>query len=312
MLIKTFCGGGFHPLPLFFCRSMSKQISNRSQAGRISSFSSVVGITLVLTMVGLLIILMLTGQAITHHFREQLTVQVLLKDDVAEDDALRLQKHIEGQPFAGSVTYTSRDDAAAIMQKELGEEFVDFLGYNPLPASLDIRIHPEFSEPENLPGYIDEIAAHPSVQEVVYHQNLLQQINANLTRWGLGLTVVGGLFLIIAIVLIVNTIELAIFSQRFIIRSMQLVGATPWFIQRPFMWRGLGYGLTAGVSALALISLALFMLRHDLDDVIDILMAKHRYLILVGGVFSVGLLVSWLATAYAVRRSIRLRLDQLH
>lgn len=263
-------------------------------------------------MVGMLIILMMTGSAVAHHFREQLTVQIMLKNDSPEDDILRLQKHLEGERFAGSVTYISSDAAAAMMQQELGEEFVEFLGYNPLPASLDVRIHPEFADLDSLPVYVSEIQSHPVVQEVVYHQNLLQQINSNLTRWGLGLTVLGALFLIIAIVLIVNTIELAIFSQRFIIRSMQLVGATPWFIQRPFMWKGLGYGLTGALSALALLSASLYALRADLADVIDILTDRYRYLIFAGAVVLTGVLVSGLATAYAVRRFIRLRLDQMH
>jgi cell division transport system permease protein len=284
----------------------------RSSAGRISSFSTVVGITMVLTMVGVLIALLIVGGAVTRHFREQLTVQVMLKENAPEQEVLKLQRTLEGRPFAGTVSYTSKEDAAEMMQQELGEEFVDFLGYNPLPASLDIKINPDFGALDSLSIYVAEIAASPHVQEVVYHQNLLQQINENITRWGLVLLAVGALFLIIAIVLIVNTIELSIFSQRFIIRSMQLVGATHWFIQRPFLRKGLGYGLTGAICALAIISLCLFLFRDDLTDVIDILIAGNRYLLLAGGVLIAGLLVSWLATAYAVRRFIRLRLDQLH
>jgi len=291
---------------------MSKIKGYGASAGRISSFSTVVGITLVLTMIGVLSILMLVGGAVTRHFREQLTVQVMLKDGAEEPEILRLQKYLEGKSFAGSVKYTSKEEAARIMQAELGEEFVDFLGYNPLPASLDIKVHPDFGALDSLAVYVSDIAASSIVQEVVYHQNLLQQINENLARWGLGLTIVGLLFLIIAIVLIVNTIELAIFSQRFIIRSMQLVGATHWFIQRPFLRRGLSYGFTGAICAITLISLGLFFFRVELADVIDILMFENRFLFMIASVLATGLLVSWLATAYAVRRFIRLRLDQLH
>jgi cell division transport system permease protein len=267
---------------------------------------------MVLTMVGTLIILLLVGGSVTRHFREQLTIQVMLKESAEEQDILRLQRSLEGKPYAGSVTYTSREAAAEMMQRELGEEFVDFLGYNPLPASLDIRVHPDFGALDSLGAYVAEISASPVVQEVIYHQNLLQQINENIARWGLVLTVVGALFLVIALVLIVNTIELSIFSQRFIIRSMQLVGATHWFIQKPFLRKGLSYGFTASVCALALLSAGLFFFRAELKDVIDILMDGNRFLYLIGGVLGSGLLVSWLATAYAVRRFIRLRLDQLH
>jgi cell division transport system permease protein len=284
----------------------------RSSAGRVSSFSTVLGITLVLTMVGVLGILVLVGGAVTHHFREQLTVQVMLKEDAGEQDVLRFQKELEGRPFAGSVRYTSKEEAARIMEQELGEEFVDFLGYNPLPASLDIRIHPEFGALDSLSQYVADIEASPLVREVVYHRNLLQQIHENIARWGFALTAVGVLFLLIALVLIVNTIELAIFSQRFIIRSMQMVGATFWFIQRPFMIQGLTYGLTGGFCALALVFAGLYFFRTELSMVIDILLDGNRLIWLSAGVLLTGLFVSWLATAYAVRRFIRLRLDQLH
>lgn len=263
-------------------------------------------------MVGVLFIILIVGKSVTRHFREQLTVQVMIKDKSPEEDVLRLQRQIEGMAFAGRVNYTSSEEAARIMQAELGEEFVEFLGYNPLPASLDISVNPEFSSLDSLPGYLSGIESSTIVSEVIYQKDLLQQINENLARWGLGLAIVGILFLIIALVLIVNTIELAIFSQRFIIRSMQLVGATHWFIQRPFLRKGMQYGLSGALFSLALISLGLYMYREELQDVIDVLIAERRYLVMIGGVIGVGVLVSWLATAYAVRRFLYRRLEQLH
>lgn len=254
----------------------------------------------------------MVANAVTHHFKEQLTVQVMLKEDASEERVLQLKKRIEGEDFTGGVSYTSKERAAQIMQEELGEEFVGFLGYNPLPASLDIHISADYNGLDSLSQRLAPIEQNELVREVVYQKGLLQQVNENIAKWGLGLLIVGVLFLIIAVVLIVNTIELAIFSQRFIIKSMQLVGATHWFIQKPFLRRGLWYGFLAAVFSMALISSVLFFFRTDLHDVVDILMENGRFLFLAAGVLGTGLLVSWLATAYAVRRFVRLRQDDLY
>lgn len=271
----------------------------------ISSFSTVVGITLVLTMVGILFIFLLVANAVTNHFKEQLTVQLFLKEGLQEEEILVFKKEIEGKPFAGAVSYVSAEQAAKTMQLELGEEFVDFLGYNPLPPSIDIKINPEFAALDSLDGMIAQIDNSGMVQETVYQKGLLQQVNENIGKWGLGLFVVGILFLIIAVVLIVNTIELAVFSQRFIIKSMQLVGATHWFIQKPFLKKGLWFGLISSIFALTILAGLLFYLREPLHDVVDILSQNLRFVVLIAGIILTGLTVSWLATAYAVRRFVR-------
>jgi cell division transport system permease protein len=278
----------------------------------ISSFSTVVGITLVLTMVGILFIFLLVANAVTEHFKEQLTVQLFIKEGAAEEEILIFKKEIEGKSFAGEVSYTSAQQAAQAMQEELGEEFVDFLGYNPLPASIDIKVNPRFSALDSLETMISEIDQNSMVSETVYQKGLLQQVNENIGKWGLGLLVVGVLFLIIAVVLIVNTIELAIFSQRFIIKSMQLVGATHWFIQKPFLKRGLWFGFISSILALTLLSGILFYLHEPLRDVVEILVQGYRFIILLVGIMVTGLAVSWLATAYAVRRFVRLSQSELY
>lgn len=278
----------------------------------ISSFSTVVGITLVLTMVGALFIFLLVANAVTSHFKEQLTVQVFLKETASEQEILRFKKELEVKDFTGEVRYVSKEEAAEIMQKEIGEEFVDFLGYNPLLPSLDVKINPNYSNVDSLYKAFDALAEAPVVDSVEYHKDLLQNINENIGKWGLGLLILGILFLVIAVVLIINTIELAIFSQRFLIKSMQLVGATHWFIQKPFLKKGLRFGFVASIVALTILSGLLFYLREPLADVINILLENYRYIILIGGTLLCGILVSWIATAYAVRRFVRLAQNDLY
>jgi len=229
----------------------------KTSANTISSISTIIGITLVLVLVGTLLIVSLLGSAVTGHYRGQVVVQVMIADDVEEQDAQLLKKQLEGEPFTAEASYLSKEEAAGLMQEELGEEFVDFLGYNPLPASIDIHITPEYSDEVKLTEIVKELEKNPAINEVVFQHDLLRQMNANLSKWSLGISLIGILLLIIAIVLIVNTIQLAIFSQRFLIKSMQLVGATQWFIQKPFLRRGLWFGFLASMIALAI----LFMQR---------------------------------------------------
>lgn len=284
----------------------------RTSGNGISSFSTIVGITLVLTMLSVLFIFLLVTRAVKSEFREDFIIQVMLKQNAAEQDILDLKRSIEGEGYSGDVTYTSPEDAALTMEKDLGEEFVDFLGYNPLPASLDVHVNPEYSNTDSIGTYASVLQKNALVSEVVYHKSLLQQMNENIAKWGLGLLIIGILLLVIAVALIVVTIQLAVFSQRFLIKSMQLVGATSWFIQKPFLKQGLWYGFISSVFSILLISALLYYFRKDLADVVEILMEHQRYLLMIGGVMITGLLVSWLATAYAVRKFIRLRQDELY
>jgi cell division transport system permease protein len=284
----------------------------KTSANTISSISTVIGITLVLVLVGTLLIVTLLGSSVTGHYRGQVVVQVMMADDVEESEIQHLKKQIEGEPFAAQVSYLSKEEAAGMMEEELGEEFVDFLGYNPLPASLDIHVKPEFSNEENIASVVAELEKNPAVNEVVFQHDLLRQMNANLSKWSLGISLVGVVLLIIAIVLIVNTIQLAIFSQRFIIKSMQLVGATHGFIQKPFMKRGLWFGFLASLLALMIIFILLYMFRGELQDVILILQEKQRLPVLMGGVMVIGLFLSGVATLYAVNRFIRTESSKLY
>jgi cell division transport system permease protein len=284
----------------------------KTSANTISTVSTVIGITLVLVLVGTLLIVSLLGGAVTGHYRGQVVVQVMIADDVEEQDAQLLKKHLEGEPYTAEASYLSKEEAAALMQEELGEEFVDFLGYNPLPASIDIHIKPEFSDENKIADIVKELEKNTAVNEVVFQHDLLKQMNANLSKWSLGISLIGMVLLIIAIVLIVNTIQLAIFSQRFLIKSMQLVGATHWFIQKPFLRRGLWFGFLASVLSLAIIFMLLYAFQSDLQDMINILQEKLRLLVLIGGVLLIGLFLSGIATVYAVNRFIHTDADKLY
>ncbi len=278
---------------------------------RVASFSTIAGITLVQTLLGAMFMLFITAYSLSRHYRGQLTVQVYLNRDVNERDVLDLKKELEGEDYSAAVDYLSPEQAADQFAKELGQDFVDVMGYNPLPASLDIHVDPAYPL-KQLEADVETLKKNPRIEDVIYQKGALQQLNENVRRWGLVLGIFAGLLLVIALALISNTITLAIFSQRFLIKSMQLVGATHGFIQRPFMRRGLKYGLAGSLLAITLLALVFYLFRSELRLLAGVLGERYLFLYVIGGILITGLLVSWLSTLFAVRRFIVLKQDKLY
>jgi cell division transport system permease protein len=283
----------------------------KTSGSAISSFSTVVGITLVLTMLGAFSAFLIIANSFSDYIRGQHSVHVFLKDEIAESEIQKLKQFLQTEEYVDEVAYVSKEQAAKVAAEEVGQDFVDFLGYNPVPASLDIRIKSTFNEMDKLEKAVESIRSHEIVEDVEFQKGLMQKINENSAKIGFGLLILGILLLIIAIVLINSTIELAIFSQRFIIKSMQLVGATHWFIQKPFLKRALGYALISSLLALAVLSILFYYFRAELADAIKVLADNQGFIITTLIIFIAGILVSWISTAIAVRRFIRLKQGQL-
>lgn len=236
----------------------------------------------------------------------------MLQDDAPEAQILALRKKLEALPHTFEVKYISKEEAAQIMQEELGEDFVSFLGFNPLPASLDVKMKAEYAGSKEIEELENQMNNDPLVREVVFEKTLLQNVNDNIGKWGTGLFILSCLFIIIAVVLIANTIELAIFSQRFLIKSMQLVGATHWFIQKPFLRRGLWYGFLSAILAILILVSVLYAFQAELKDVVEILRENGRLLWLILAIFVTAMVVALGATLYAVRRFVRLETAKLY
>ncbi len=285
----------------------------KTSASNIASISTFIGTTMVLLLVALLLVFWILGSALTDHFHDQLVAQVMFIPDAQETDLMLFKKQIEGEAYCESTQFISSADAAEIMKKELGNDFVaGVLGYNPLPASLDVRMNPNAADVETLRKTAENWKRNPLVKDVIIQESLIQKINDNIAHWSLILMIIAGLLMMISIVLIVNTVELTIFSQRFIIRSMQLVGATKWFIIKPFVLKSLWQGLRATLIALLLIFTGLFFIMQDWPVIISVLMEKGRIFWVVLGTAVVGLSVSTLSTYFSVRKFVKLRYDEMH
>jgi cell division transport system permease protein len=285
----------------------------KTSASKSASISTFIGTTMVLVLVALLLVFWILGSALTDHFHDQLVAQVMFIPDAQESDLMLFKKQIEGEAYCESTQYISSADAAEIMKKELGNDFVaGVLGYNPLPASLDVRMNPDAADVETLRKTAENWKRNPLVKDVIIQESLIQKINENIAHWSLILMIIAGLLMMISIVLIVNTVELTIFSQRFIIRSMQLVGATKWFIIKPFVLKSMWQGFRASLIALLVIFTGLFFIMQDWPVIISVLMEKGRIFWVVLGTAFVGLSVSTLSTYFSVSKFVKLRHDEIH
>lgn len=278
---------------------------------RNSNISAVVSISLVLFLIGILGLIMLYAQTLSIYVRENIGFSVIMKDNTKEVDMLQLQKFMDAKPSVKSTKFISKDEAAIRLKEDLGEDFVEFLGYNPLLPSIDVRLKADYANPDSLAKMEAELMQDPKVHEVYYQKSLVEVINRNVRKMGFVILIFCGLLSIVAVALINNTIRLSVYSKRFIIKSMQLVGATQEFIRKPFVITGIIRGLIgAGIANIMLLFVILFVRKSAPE-----LFALQEFVItaiLFTGVVAAGALISWLSTTFAVRKYLKLKGDDLY
>src|SRR5258707_4232210 len=230
--------------------------------------STVFGIAMVLSMIGLLGLIMVEANNLSRYVKENIVLNIFVDDAAHETDILQLQKQIEAYPMVKQTQYVSKELAARNLQKDLGEDFVKFLGYNPLSQSLDVYLKAEFANNTDIEKFKTELLKNPLVKEVKYQQSLVDQMNQNLTSISLIILVFAAIFVVLSVALINNTIRIAIYSQRFLIKSMQLVGATKGFIRKPFLLYGIWHGLLGGLIAIILLIGMLYLATIQIPDLV--------------------------------------------
>lgn len=288
---------------------MSDKTSRRKTTT--SAASTVVSISLVLFVLGVLGLVLLNAQKLSDYVKENIVFQVFLKENVKEVDIIKLQKSLDAQTFVKSTDYVAKEEAAAILQEDLGEDFISFLGYNPLLASIDVYLEADYANLDSLAWIEKELIGNTKIKEVEYSPDLLEAVNHNVRKISLFLLIPSALLLIIAIALINNTIRLAIYSKRFLIKSMQLVGATPGFIKRPFILRGVLQGIFGALISIGLLIGILITLQQQLPDFFE-LNDMVTFGILFALVLLLGIVIAWISTSLSVARYIRTRHDDLY
>ncbi|MCI1189083.1 permease-like cell division protein FtsX [Hymenobacter sp. DH14] len=291
--------------------------TRKKKLGSYPTLLVVFSITLALVVIGLFGLLLVHAQKLSEVVRENLEVQVYLDRDLPETELLRLQQDLGQQAFVAErngkpqIRFVSKEEGARQLLQSTGEDFRQFLGDNPLRDAYVLKIKPEFTDTMHLRQLNRSISTQRGVFEVQYPQDLFASINNNLTRVSLVLLGFAAVLVLVVVILINNTIKLALFSQRFLIRSMQLVGATRLFIQQPFLRRATWQGLASGVLA-ALILIALLQYAYLEVEPLRLLRDDLRLGLLLLGVVVLGVVIGFFSSARAVHKYLQMSLDDLY
>ncbi len=276
-----------------------------------SRFTSIISIALVLYLLGLIFLMALLGNRLSVYVKENISFSVVLKDNQKEADIKKIQKSLDDLPFIKSTEYISKEQAAKELEEELGENPEVFLGYNPLQASIEVKMFSEYANPDSLQVIERKIRSYTSVSDLLYRKDMMQVVNDNMKRIGIVLLTLALMLMIISFVLISNTIRLLIYSKRFLIHTMQLVGATASFIRKPFINYNIISGILASILAILMLMGSLYYLQRELEGFIQMLDATVLIMVFVA-VFILGILLSIIATVFAVNKYLRMEGDKLY
>ena len=235
---------------------------------RSSYFTTIISIALVLFVLGIIGLLLLNANRLSIYVKENLGFTILLKVNARSAEVKRLEKVLTTSDFIKSTEYIDKDRAAKELQEELGEDFVDFLGYNPLLSSIDVKLYADYTSPDSIAKIEMMLLEFPQIKEVYYQKNLVHLVHKNVNRISIVLFIFAFLLLTIAIALINNTIRLSVYSKRFLIRTMQLVGATKGFIRKPFLARGIVHGFMGAAIAIVLLAGLIYITSKELSEVV--------------------------------------------
>ncbi len=291
---------------------MKKNETGTSKTKLRSSYVTlVVSVSLVLFLLGILGIVLINARGLSDYFRESLTFSVMLEDGTKEADIRLLQKDLDAKHYVKSTEYISKDEAATKMKEELGEDFISFLGDNPLPPTIDVYLLSSYTRPDSVSKIEKYILQYPFVKEVYYRESLLFLINENVKKISLFLLVISSFLFLIALTIINNTIRLSIYSKRFLIRTMQLVGATRSFIRRPFVVQSAFHGFIAALIAMLLLMGLLYLIEKEFFLMFTF--NSTNLLILLGaGIIVLGIIINIISTWFSVNRYLGISEDKLY
>ncbi len=276
-----------------------------------SRFTSILSIALVLFLMGLICLMGLLGNKLSIYVKENMSFSVMLKDDIKDLDIKRMQKSLDALPFIKSTEYISKEQAAKELEEELGEKPEIFLGFNPLQASIEVKLRSQYANPDSLKMIEHKIQSYSSVSELLYRRDMMEMVQHNMKRIGFVLLGLVAALTVISFVLISNTIRLLIYSKRFLIHTMQLVGASPGFIRAPFIRYNVVSGIVAAVIAICMLTGALYYLQSELTGFIQILDVPTM-LIVYGAVLAMGIILSVCATYISVNKYLKMSFDKLY
>ena len=276
-----------------------------------SRVTATISISLVLFLLGLIILLAMLTKNLSSYMKESLSFDIVLSENSKEAEVNNIIKKLEATDFVKSTEYISKEMAAKQLEADIGQNPEEFLGFNPLPGLITVRLHSEYTHPEKFPEIENQIKKMSSdIINIEYRKEIMAIVNDNFRKIGIILLSLALLLLIISFALINNTIRLSVYSNRFLIHTMKLVGATAGFIRKPFIKTQVFSGIIAAVLAIALLFWGLLYISKDINEIWE-LIDKNALFIIAGSVFILGIFISVSATYFAVNRYLRMEGDDL-
>ena len=276
-----------------------------------SYFYAIFGITLVLFVIGAAAVMLIEAHRVSSDFKENLNVEVVLTDSVRASRIAPIQKALAQKPYIKNARYISKEEAAKILQKDLGDNFLDILGYNPLYASFNLNLRENYANRDSFQFIKADLAKMVEIKQVNIQNNILESLDKNIRSLSFIVLVVAGIMLVFAISLIFNTIRLAMYSSRFIIKTMQLFGATRWFIIKPFLGKSIVNGFVGGFAACLLIAALIYYFDSTLPE-LGLQRDLITFALLSGAIIVFGILISFFSTLTAVFRYLRMKVEDLY
>lgn len=276
-----------------------------------SYFSTIISISLVLFFIGMAGLLVLNARSVSNYFKENITVSVVLSVEASEDDASQLSEQISGYPFYKDSRIISKEEGVEQMKQMLGEDFLDVFEVNPIPVSFELQVAADYISTDSLARVEYVLSQYPVVEDVVYQQSMVELLNSNLERIGYVIGCFTLLLMFVSTVLINNTVRLNIYAKRFVIHTMRLVGATKFFISRPFLGQAFFQGLIAGLIANVYLLVTLYIIRNEFNQLFTLLEPSALGL-LIALVVALGVLICVVSTGFVVRSMISLNKDELY
>ena len=273
--------------------------------------SIVISMSLVLFVLGILGFLLINANRLSNHVKQNIGFSVMIKEGVKDVDIMQLQKLIDSKAYSLESVWVTKEDAAKGLQEQLGEDFIAFLGYNPLLESIDIKLKASYANPDSLLILQQQLTKNDLIHEVFYQKDLVEKINENIRKMSIFLLSFCILLFILSFTLINNTIRLTVYSKRFLIRTMKLVGATNKFIKGPFLSDSIYNGIYSSLVAICMLLTVFQLLQSDMPDFLNIQDFKSMGIIFAC-IFVAGILFTWLSTFFALRKYLRIKESEIY
>ena len=276
-----------------------------------SYFSVVLSIFLVLFLVGILGLFVLNSKKLSDDFKEQIVMTVFFKNEANDSVIKAFSAELKTAKFVKSSVYVTKEQAAKEHEKTLGEHFTEFLGANPLYNSFDVHLKANYIDTDNIRKIESHFRSNEMIADIVYDKQLVSLVNDNIKKVSMWILIISGFLTFIAVLLINSSMRLSIYSHRFIIKTMQMVGATKAFIRKPFIWKSVKLGLMGSALAVVSLIITLFYLDSSYPN-LGVLDEKLMISLVLIGVVGIGVAITWISTYFATQRFLNLRTDDLY